>query len=86
MSVLKKIALLLFILVILGFLTGIYFIAVADNELVGNKFVGFSILVSVFILVPIFLYIRFKGKKLKDYTLTKDNIERWREELNKRQN
>lgn len=86
MKIIKKITFVLFILVLLGFGAGIYVLKVVGNQEVGNKIVGFSVLVSVFIVVPLFLFVRLQGKKLKDYTLTKDNIERWREELDKRKN
>lgn len=71
------------IAVLLGFATGIYLLNFTDNESVGTKFIGFSIMITIFILTPLFLYLRFKGKKLKDYTLTPENIEKWRNKLDK---
>lgn len=77
MKILKKITLILFILIILGLITGIILLKfTSDNEIVANKIIGFSVLIAVFVVVPIFLYIRLKGKKLKDYTLTPENIKK----------
>ena len=82
MKILKKITLILFILIILGLITGIILLKfTSDNEIVANKIIGFSVLIAVFVVVPIFLYIRLKGKKLKDYTLTPENIKKWRDKM-----
>jgi hypothetical protein len=48
------------------------------NTLLGNKIIGFSVLTGAFIFMPIFLVHRWKGKKLKDYTLSKENLEKLR--------
>lgn len=82
-KVIKIINWVLTIAVLLGFATGIYLLNFTDNESVGTKFIGFSIMITIFILTPLFLYLRFKGKKLKDYTLTPENIEKWRNKLDK---
>jgi len=37
------------------------------------------VLCSAFILMPIFLYVRWNGKKLSDYTLTKENMDRMKD-------
>lgn len=80
-KIIKKITLILFVLVLIGLSVGFYFLKFTEQELLGNRFIGFSILIAVFILVPLFLFIRLRGKKLKDYTLTPDNIKRWRKRL-----
>ena len=41
--------------------------------------IGVSVLAAVFILMPIFLVHRWKGKKLSDYTLTKENLDKMRD-------
>jgi hypothetical protein len=50
----------------------------SGNTLLGNKIIGFSVLTAAFIFMPIFLIHRWKGKKLKDYTLSKENLEKLR--------
>jgi len=79
----KKIFITIAIAVAFGFITGFYYKWVGNDELLGNRIVGISVLTSVFILMPIFLYRRWRGKKLKDYTLTHDKMKKMRED-NKR--
>lgn len=45
----------------------------------GDKIVGLSILASAFVLMPMFLYHRWKDRKVKDYMLDEDNIKKMRE-------
>jgi len=66
---------LVFLLIAAGFGIGIYFKMYGDN-LVGERIIGISVLASAFILMPLFLAHRWKGKRLKDYTLTKENMDR----------
>lgn len=42
----------------------------------GEKIIGISVLLLTFVLLPFFLYYRFKNKNLKDYMLTKENIDK----------
>lgn len=79
--VIKLVNLILSIVVLIGFATGIFMLNFTDEEALGTKFVGFSVLVTIFLLMPLFLYVRLRGKKLKDYTLTPENIEKWRNKL-----
>ena len=44
----------------------------------GEKIIGFSVLGAVFICLPLFLFHRWKGKSLSDYTLTPENMQRMR--------
>ena len=48
----------------------------------GNFVVGISVLLFAFVLLPIFLYHRYKGKNLKDYTLNKEKIDKLFNQLN----
>ncbi|AVR45021.1 hypothetical protein C7S20_06900 [Christiangramia fulva] len=64
------------ILIAIG--VGFYF-RLSGNELTGDRIIGISVLVSSFILMPIFLYVRWKGKRLKDYTLSQENMEKMRD-------
>ena len=50
----KKIIFLLFICLIISISIGFYF--KVQNEDLGNKIIGFSILVLVFVFMPLFIY------------------------------
>jgi uncharacterized protein YneF (UPF0154 family) len=66
------------ILILLGIATGFYF---RENGelLLGDRIIGLSVLASSFILLPLFLYHRWKGKKLKDYTLSEENLKKMKD-------
>lgn len=64
------------ILIAIG--VGFYF-RLNDQILTGDRIIGIAVLASAFILMPIFLYVRWRGKKLKDYTLSEDNLKKMRE-------
>ena len=64
------------VLIGISFLVGFYVMQVQDDEVLGNKIVGLSVLASVFILLPMFLVLRWRGKKLKDYTLSDENLKK----------
>ncbi|MDT0690888.1 hypothetical protein RM549_13905 [Salegentibacter sp. F188] len=49
------------------------------NDPLGDAVIGVAVLASAFILMPIFLYVRWKGKKLEDYTLSEKNMKKMRE-------
>ncbi|MGA8855485.1 MAG: hypothetical protein WB492_15040 [Christiangramia sp.] len=57
---------------------GFYF-RLTDRVLAGDRIIGISVLASAFILMPIFLYVRWRGKKLKDYTLSEENMKKMRD-------
>jgi len=50
-----------------------------DEIPLGDTIIGIAVLASAFILMPIFLYVRWNGKKLSDYTLTKENMDKMRD-------
>ena len=58
--------------------TGFYF-RMNNNMILGDRIIGIAVLASAFILMPIFLYVRWKGKNLKDYTFTKENLDKMRD-------
>lgn len=64
------------ILIAIG--VGFYF-RLTDDVLLGDRIIGISVLASAFILMPIFLYVRWKGKRLKDYTLTPENMKKMKD-------
>ncbi len=44
-----------------------------------NKFIGFGVVGLFFIVFPLFSYYRWKDKDIKDYMLTKENLDKMRE-------
>ncbi|WP_340067197.1 hypothetical protein [Ascidiimonas aurantiaca] len=61
----------------LGILSAIiagYILKNLGNHLAGDRTIGIAVLVSAFVLMPVFIYHRAKGRKLKDYMLTKENL------------
>lgn len=69
----KYIIAFLFIVSIASIVAG-YFLDVSYTE----KLIGFGV-VSLFIVVfPLFSYYRWKGKDVKDYMLTKENLDKMR--------
>ena len=70
-----KYVILLIVLASLGaIVTG--FIIKADNLILANKCIGAGTVGIFFLAMPMFLYKKSKGKKMKDYMLTKENIEK----------
>ncbi len=57
---------------------GYYFKNSGDHAF-GDKLVGIGILAASFILMPIFIYHRWKNKKVKDYMLTDENLKKMRD-------
>ncbi len=63
--------------VILGAL--IFGFSVQDNEAYNAEvIIGLSVLALSFIFMPLFIYYRWKNKNLKDYMLTKENLDNMR--------
>lgn len=48
-----------------------------------QKAVGFGVVGMFFVVFPLFSYYRWKDKKVEDYMLTKENIEKMRENQRK---
>jgi hypothetical protein len=67
----------LLIAVIVGLCSGFY--VKSENEANGHLIIGLSIVVGFFVLMPLFIYHRWKDKSVKDYMLTKENIEKMRD-------
>jgi len=44
-----------------------------------EKFIGFGVVTLFLLVFPLFSYYRWKGKDLKDYMLTKENLDKMRE-------
>ena len=66
------------ILILIAIGTGFYF-RVQGEIILGDRIIGVAVLASAFILMPIFLVIRWRGKKLEDYTLSDKNIKKMRD-------
>ena len=64
----------LFAFIAVAFVAG--FVIKADYHALGERIIGISVLFSAFIFMPLFIYHRWKDKKLEDYTLTTENIEK----------
>lgn len=64
------------ILIAIG--VGFYFRLNGDIA-TGDKIIGISVLTTSFILMPIFLVVRWRGKRLKDYTLSDENMKKMRD-------
>lgn len=66
------------ILILIAIGVGYYF-RLNDNVIMGDRIIGIAVLASAFILMPIFLYKRWKGKKLEDYTLSDENLKKMKD-------
>lgn len=69
---------LVFILILVSFISG-FGIREWHEQKLGELIIGLSVLASSFILMPLFLVHRWKGKKLEDYTLTKERMDQMRD-------
>ncbi len=65
------------LIVIIAFGLIIYGFSIkAENEALGHKFIGSGTLVLFLVAMPLFLFKESKGKQMKDYMLTKENIDK----------
>ena len=55
---------------------GIGFYLKTDNEATGNLIIGLSLMIGFLVLMPLFIYSRWKNRSVKDYMLTKENIKK----------
>lgn len=58
---------------------GIGFYLKPEDEATGNLIIGLTLIAGFFVLMPLFIYHRWKDKNVKDYMLTKENIEKMQE-------
>jgi uncharacterized membrane protein YgaE (UPF0421/DUF939 family) len=63
-----------FFIISVALITGGYFLEVNYTE----TLIGAGVAVLFVIVFPLFSYHRWKNKKLKDYMITKENIEKMR--------
>lgn len=76
----------LFFFILLSLTIGFYFKNYQNNEVLGEKIVGATVLFSVLFFLPLFLYFRWKDKNIKDYTLTKENYDKMTNNIQKKKN
>jgi hypothetical protein len=69
----KYLIVFLFIISLTSIVVG-YFLEVSYSE----KLIGFGVIGIFFLVFPLFSYYRWKGKNLKDYMLTKENLDKMR--------
>ncbi|MDP2687297.1 MAG: hypothetical protein Q8O62_08750 [Aequorivita sp.] len=55
---------------------GIGFFIKPEDEATGNLIIGLTLMAGFFVLMPLFIYHRWKNRSVKDYMLTKENIEK----------
>lgn len=67
----------LFISILFGLGTGYYI--KPDDPKTGDFIIGLSISALFFVFMPVFIYHRWKNKDIKEYMLTKENIEKMQE-------
>lgn len=59
-------------------------IIIEDSPQAGNSFVGFGTLFLFLVAMPLFIFTEGKGKKVKDYMLTEENIRKMQAKSKKR--
>lgn len=75
---------------IIHYITLIAFVASVSSIICGlvldvdysQKLVGFGVVGLFLVVFPLFSYYRWKGKDVKDYMLTKENLDKMRENQN----
>jgi hypothetical protein len=78
----KYLLAILFLIILSGFGYG-YYIKPIDPK-TGNLFIGLSVCGLFFVLMPLFSYYRWKDKDIKDYMLTKENLDKMKEKNNRK--
>ncbi|MEE2772609.1 MAG: hypothetical protein VX712_10350 [Bacteroidota bacterium] len=66
------------IAILVAIAVGFYF-RLSGDIATGDKIIGIAVLATSFILMPIFLVVRWRGKRLKDYTLSEENMKKMRD-------
>ena len=67
------------IAILIAIAVGFYFRIAEDDIVTGDRIIGIAVLTSSFVLMPIFLVVRWRGKKLEDYTLSPKNMKKMRD-------
>ena len=74
----KYVIRILFVAIVLLVCIGYYFKNTGDHAK-GDIWVGLGVLIASLILMPLFIYHRWKNKKVKDYMLTEENLNKMRD-------
>ena len=73
------------------YVIGLFFIASLGSIIAGfilkpdptaEKLIGFGVIGLFLIVIPLFTYHRWKGRKVKDYMLSQENIQKMRDYQN----
>ncbi len=78
----KYFLMVLFIAVLLGL--GLGFYIKSDDVATGDLLIGLSLVAGFFVLMPLFIYHRWKDKNVKDYMLNRENIMKMHEHQKKK--
>lgn len=70
------------ILILIALGVGFYYRS-QEEIILGDRIIGVAVLATAFVLMPIFLVVRWKGKKLEDYTFSDKNMKKMRENQQK---
>ncbi len=68
----KYFIIILFISIVISISIGFYI--KPEDEATGKLIIGLSLMAGFFVLMPVFIYHRWKDKNVKDYMLSKENI------------
>jgi hypothetical protein len=73
-------------LLAIGCLTAIiYGLIIQESQpAAGNSYIGFGVLFLFLVAMPLFIFIEGKGKNVKDYMLTEENIRKMQAKSKKR--
>ena len=66
----------LLLISVIGVCIGFY-VKPEESE-IGDFLIGISLMLLMFIIMPLFIYIRWKNKDIKDYMLTEESIKKIR--------
>ena len=78
-NVLKVLFLTFFIVICRG-----YYVKETLDYNQGEKIIGIGVLFGAFIYLPLFLYHRWKDKKISDYTLSNENLSKMKVKKSKK--
>ena len=73
----KYLIILLFFVSLIGGSIGFYI--KPEDSATGDLLIGLSIVLGFFVVMPLFIYHRWKNRSVKDYMLTKESIEKMRD-------
>ena len=74
----------LFFISFIGLCLGFY--VKPENNGSGDYLIGLSLILLMFIVMPLFIYNRWKNKDIKDYMLTEESIKKMRAFNNSKDN